>query len=58
VRGGAFDQTAGLTHAPERQELIWFATRLYRALSKLGTALAFDLDAYYAPLEELSDSAP
>lgn len=52
VRGGAFDQTDQLTFAPDGQELIWFATHLFRALSKLGTALAIDLDAYYAPLEE------
>jgi len=51
VRGGAFDRTDGLAYAPAGQELIWFATRLYRALSRLGTALAIDLDAYYLPLE-------
>jgi len=52
VRGGAFDQTDQLTFAADGQELIWFAMHLFRALSKLGTALAIDLDAYYAPLEE------
>ncbi|WEG09478.1 hypothetical protein PU630_02615 [Microbacterium horticulturae] len=51
VRGGAFDRTDGFTYAPLGQELIWFATRLYRALSRLGTALAIDLDAYYLPLQ-------
>lgn len=51
VRGGAFDRTEGLTYATPGQELIWFATRLYRALSRLGTALAIDLDAYYLPLQ-------
>ncbi|AZS45302.1 hypothetical protein BWL13_02901 [Microbacterium oleivorans] len=51
VRGGAFDRTGGLAFAPAGQELIWFATRLFRALSKLGTALAIDLDSYCAPLE-------
>lgn len=51
VKGGAFDQMGGLTFAPAGQELIWFATRLFRALSGLGTALAIELDAYYAPLQ-------
>ena len=51
VRGGAFDRTDGIAYAPPGQELIWFATRLYRALSRLGTALAIDLDAYYLPLQ-------
>ena len=51
VRGGAFDQTDGVAYSPGGQELIWFATRLYRALSRLGTALAIDLDAYYVPLQ-------
>ena len=52
VKGGAFDQTEGLAIAPDGQELIWFATRLFRALSRIGTALAIDLDAYYLPLEK------
>jgi len=51
VRDCAFDLTDGFNLAPKGQELIWFATRLFRSLSRLGTALALDLDRYYAPLE-------
>jgi hypothetical protein len=58
VHGGAFDRTSGYHTAPEGQELIWFATRLFRALSRMGTALAIDLDAYYAPLEAPTSTDP
>jgi hypothetical protein len=35
-----------LMHAPEAQQLIWFAMQLYKRLSSMGTVLALDLDAY------------
>jgi hypothetical protein len=49
VRRTAFDQQDELEMAPGDQQLIWFAMRLYRRLSKTGTVLAIDLDAYYSP---------
>jgi hypothetical protein len=51
VDGIAFDQSDGLEFAPEGQELIWFCTRLYRALTRAGSVLGIDLDAYFAMLD-------
>lgn len=51
VRGGAFDHTSSPNYAPESQELIWFASRLFRALARLGTVLAIDFDAYYESID-------
>lgn len=56
IDGGAFDHTAELALAPTGHELIWFASRLFRALVRLGTALAIDLDAYYRAIETPIDS--
>lgn len=50
VRSTAFDQQGALEFAPENEQLIWFAMRLYKRLSRLGTVLAIDLDAYYPPV--------
>lgn len=47
----AFDQGDNLQTSPGGEQLIWFAMRLYRRLSRLGTVLAIDLDAYYPPKE-------
>lgn len=55
VRGGAFDRAGALAFAPPGQELIWFATRLYKSLSQLGSVLAIDLDAYYSALRPRGD---
>ncbi len=49
VQSMAFDQMDDFDISPDREQLIWFAMRLYRRLSKLGTVLAIDLDAYYPP---------
>lgn len=49
VRSTAFDKQATLEFATENEQLIWFAMRLFRRLSRLGTVLAIDLDAYYPP---------
>ena len=49
VEAIAFDQTNGVELSPSGEQLIWFAMRLYRRLSKLGTVLAIDLDSYYPP---------
>ncbi|SDM18262.1 DUF6602 domain-containing protein [Microbacterium azadirachtae] len=55
VQGGAFDRTGSSPqYSPQGQELIWFASRLFRALARLGTVLAIDFDAYYGSVERQS----
>jgi len=49
VRTGAFVLRDSLAFAPAGQQLIWFAMRLFQRLSRVGTVLALDLDAYYSP---------
>lgn len=49
ARVGAFSRDESAEFSPPEQQLIWFAMRLYKRLSRLGTVLALDLDAYYAP---------
>ena len=47
VRDGAVESVDDeLIYAPSDQQLFWFEMRLYKRLSRLGTVLALDLDAY------------
>lgn len=57
VRDGAVERLKDeLIFAPPDQQLIWFAMRLYKRLSMLGTALALDLEAYGHYIEDDSES--
>lgn len=52
VRDGAIERVDDrLVHAPDGQQLIWFAMRLFKRLSAIGTVLALDLDSYGRPIE-------
>lgn len=54
VRDGAVERVAdNLEHAPEGQQLIWFAMRLFRRLAANGTVLALDLAKYGRYIELL-----
>jgi hypothetical protein len=57
VRDGAVERVGDeLVFAPSDQQLIWFAMRLYKRLSMLGTVLALDLDAYGHYIEDVPES--
>jgi hypothetical protein len=57
VDGIAFDREQTLELAPRGQELIWFCTRLYRALTRAGSVLGIDLDAYYSSIDSPTDTS-
>ncbi|MGC4175339.1 DUF6602 domain-containing protein [Demequina sp.] len=57
VDSGATERVGNaLEYAPPETQLIWFALRLLRRLSAMGTVVALDLDAYARPLGDAQDS--
>lgn len=51
VRDAAVERVGEeLVYSPDRRQLIWFAMRLFKRLSTIGTVLALDLDEYGRPI--------